>query len=102
MSWRVHSSTSVRKGDGITRPGSWVGLVRREVAIGKTVDFEEEAVRVLAYTVFQINRVHRVDVPPRISLIVHFARLAAICSFESEYAFPEIVLCQCYDRLKVS
>ena len=62
------------------RLGSWVGLVRREVAIGKTVDFEV-AVLLLAYTVFQINRVHRVDVPSRISLIVHFALLAAICSF---------------------
>lgn len=78
------------------RLGSWVGLVRREVAIGKTVDFEEVAVLLLAYTVFQINRVHRVDVPSRISLIVHFALLAAICSFSGNSPSPPCCALHCW------
>ena len=78
------------------RLGSWVGLVRREVAIGKTVDFDEVAVLLLAYTVFQINRVYRVDVPPRISLIVHLARLAAICSFSGHSPSPPCFALLCW------
>ena len=84
------------------RLGSWVGLVGREVAIGKTVDFEEVAVLLLAYTEFQIIRVHRVDVPPRISLIVHFARLAAICSFSGNMPRPPCFALLCTAVLLLS